>query len=184
MKTKSSVVLSAALVAFLIYPAAAHADTFVSPFVGISFGGDVPDPTLTYGGAILLMGRGAGVEIEVGHTPDFSGGAGAKTQVTTVSASYVAGGDLRGRGVKPYILAGLGLIRTHTESIGSVVGGTENEFAVTLAAGLVGLVNRVVGGRGEIRYFRRIQGQSETPLIPIANYFDFWRAVAGVTFRF
>jgi hypothetical protein len=41
-----------------------------------------------------------------------------------------------------------------------------------------------VGIRGDLRYLRRLERQSDIGIIPIASNFDFWRATVGVNFRF
>jgi opacity protein-like surface antigen len=181
MKINTNLVLILVAIATALAPAAAAADTYVSPFVGVTFGRDAPVTRPTFGGAVTFMGRGIGLEVEVGHTPDFFGDEGPEADITTIGASYVAGGDQRGAGVKPYALVGLALLRT---SVGDIQNGTENKVALNLGAGLVGFFNATIGLRGEIRYFRGLQGQSDTPLIPVASNFDFWRAIAAVSFRF
>jgi hypothetical protein len=183
MNAKSSLLLCAALAGLTLSPAVARADTFVTPFVGVAFGGDAEDTALTYGGALMFMGRGAGLEIELGYSPEFFG-EGSGINIMTLMANYVAGGDLRSTGSKPYALVGVGLIRSDVEAIGNLAGGTENKIGMNLGVGMVSLFNRTFGVRGDIRYFRRVQGPSGTPLIPIADHFDFWRAVVGATFRF
>lgn len=183
MNLKSSLVLCAALAGLTLSPAVARADTFVTPFVGVAFGGDADDTALTYGGSLMLMGRGAGLEIELGYSPEFFG-EGSGINIMTLMANYVAGGDLRSTGSKPYALVGIGVIRSDVEGIGNLVGGTENKIGMNLGVGFVSLFNRTFGVRGDIRYFRQVQGASDTPLIPVADRFDFWRAVVGATFRF
>lgn len=183
MKLKSPAALCAALALLVLSPTAARADTFVTPFVGVAFGGDTEEAALTYGGSLMFMGRGAGLEIELGYTPEFFG-EGSGVNIMTLMANYVAGGDLRSNGNKPYALVGIGLIRSDVESIGDLVGGSENKIGLNLGVGMVSLFNRTFGVRGDIRYFRRLQGPSDTPLIPVADHFDFWRGVVGVTFRF
>ena len=181
MNTKSSVVLCAAAVALTLMPAVAQADTFVSPFVGVAFGGDMDKAKPTFGGSLVLMGRGAGLELEVGLTPSLSDDEAAKASLTTLGVSYVAGGDVRGRSTKPYAVAGLVLLRTKVEDVDH---GTENNVALNLGAGLIALFNDTIGVRGDVRYFRQLKAPSDTPLIPVADKFDFWRAIAAVSFRF
>jgi opacity protein-like surface antigen len=183
MHAKSSLLLSVALDGITLCPAVARADTFVTPFVGVAFGGDAEDTQLTYGGALTVMGRGAGLEVELGYSPEFFG-EGSGIDIMTLMANYVAGGDVRSTGSAPYALVGIGLIRTDVEAVGNLVGGTENKVGFNLGVGLVSLFNRTFGVRGDIRYFRQVQAASEAPLVPVGDRLDFWRAVVGATLRF
>ena len=147
-------VLFAAVVVTGVMPATAHADIYVVPFAGITFGGDTTKPKPVYGASVALMRRscGCGLEVEAGVAPSFLENGGAKTRITTLSASYIAGGDVLGRGWKPYGLVGLTLLRSRIENLPD---GSENDLALNLAAGISTLFNRRVGLRSEIRYFRR-----------------------------
>jgi hypothetical protein len=41
-----------------------------------------------------------------------------------------------------------------------------------------------VGVRGDLRYYRALQGPSDNGVIPIASNFDFFRAVVGLSLYF
>ena len=69
MKRLMSPILVA--VALLSAPAAAHADGFLSPFIGVNFGGNTSDKSTVYGGALGFMGQKSGFEIDFGYTSEF-----------------------------------------------------------------------------------------------------------------
>ncbi|MGE0704125.1 MAG: outer membrane beta-barrel protein [Vicinamibacterales bacterium] len=170
---KSRKVLYAAVAALFLAPATASADTFVSPFVGVVFGGETDDTRPNFGAQVTLMGRGLGLELEAAHTPDFFEGL----SITTYSANYVAGGDATAGGWKPFGSVGVTLMRASGD------GESQNKFAVNLGGGIVALFTDAIGIRGEIRYFRRLQDDEEG-LFPRPDVFDYWRAAGGLVFRF
>ena len=62
---------------------------------------------------------------------------------------------------------------------------TTNDLALTVAGGVDGMLSRRVGMRGDIRYFRALQDNEADDDIDVSiGNFGFWRATAGVTFRF
>ena len=66
---------------------------------------------------------------------------------------------------------------------------TRNDFALNVGGGLQGNFNEHVGLRGDIRYFRSLQGNGDDGIIIDPREFDlgdfdFWRGTVGVSFRF
>ncbi len=184
MRTKVCVLTMALIAGGMFIPSAARADILVSPFVGVTFGGDAKAHKETVGGAVTFVGRSIGLEVEYGQTNDFFGSDQPGTDVKNLSASFVAGADLRGRGVKPYFLAGAGLLRTGVKGTALVQDVHYNNFAIDLALGLNALVSQHVGLRGEVRYFRRLERASDNGVIPIASNFDFFRGIVGLDVHF
>src|SRR5690348_15211602 len=53
-------------------PSTARADWLLTPFLGVSFGGDSDGQRVTYGGSIGYMGAGVfGFEVDFSHSPEF-----------------------------------------------------------------------------------------------------------------
>jgi hypothetical protein len=163
----------------------AAADTYVSPFIGLTFGGDAGEHAPVYGVAVSVLGRSAGIEIEYGHSPDFfgDGATGTTANVTTLSASYKVGGNPMGRGWRPYALTGVGLVRSRVRNADLLDDVSYNDFGLTFGAGVVGMLSSRVGIRGDLRYVRRLERQSDN-VLPIASNFDFFRAAAALSVRF
>lgn len=186
MKSKHAVVVSALALLLAALPAPARADTYLSPFVGLTFGGDATERAPVYGASLAILGYSAGLEVEYAQSPDFfgDGSGGADTSVTTLFASFQVGGNPMGQGVKPYVLTGAGLIRTAVSGAGLVEDVDYNDFGLTIGAGVVALFSSRVGLRGDLRYFRRLERQSDNGILPIASNFDFFRATAAASFRF
>jgi len=168
--------------AVTVLPASAHADIVLSPFAGIHFGGDAREKPFTLGGGITFVGRSLGLEVEASRTNDFFGNGTAN--VSLLTAALVGGADLPGTGIKPYFLAGAGLLRTNVE-FGNILDDTSyNNFAILLGGGVNAYITDHVGIRGDLRYMRRLERPSSNGVIPIASNFDFWRATIGVNIRF
>jgi opacity protein-like surface antigen len=169
-------------------PAHSHAQTFLTPFVGMTFGNDAPDETFSTGASLLFMGRVAGFELELGYTPDFFGEETdfafiADSNLTTFMGNLVIGvGD---GPVRPYVLGGVGLLRSRIDTDDLFDDLDTNNWGVSAGAGVIGMFSEHVGLRGDLRYFRRIQDPSDDNDFDVAlGQFDFWRAYGGVAFRF
>ena len=98
-------------------------------------------------------------------------------------------GGTEGPGFRPYGSGGIGLLRS------SVSGGdffedlSSNELGINIGGGAYIFFTDNVGLRGDIRYFRSLQGDDDEDddddLVELeVDDFDFWRATVGVTFRF
>lgn len=179
----------------LLAPSRAFADWFVTPFAGVTFGGDASKNKLSMGASLTGMGAGiAGVEFELGYTPDFFNENADTTlisgsNVTTLMASLIVGapvGGQHGAGVRPYASAGLGLLRSRVTSGSALFDNVSaNDLGVSAGAGVIGFVSDHVGLRGDLRYFRSLQDASPDPgLVLEIGKFHFWRATAGVALRF
>lgn len=171
-----------------VSPARAEAQTFLTPFAGVTFEGDAPANKLTYGAGLTFMGDAAGFELDFGYTPDFFNQEAdvaliADSNVTTVMASLVVGpGD---GPVRPYGVAGVGLIRSRIGATDLFDGVTTNDFGVNAGVGVMGTVGPHVWLRGDVRYFRSLQDPSnDNDLDVTLGRFDFWRGTVGVSFEF
>jgi opacity protein-like surface antigen len=165
-------------------PQIARADTLITPFTGVTFGGDAQVHRPAFGAGVTFAGRSIGLEVELARIDKFFGDDETSADVTTLTAALVGGADLHGPGAKPYFLAGVGLLRTGVQ-LGALLDDTSyNNFAIVLGGGLNVLVTDHLGFRGDLRYFRRLERQSDIGIIPIASNFDFWRATVGLNLHF
>ena len=100
MKRLMASVLAAAAV--LTVPAVARADGFLSPFIGVNFGGNTTDKSTVFGGALGFMGQRAGFEIDFGYTSEFFGDDefDVDGKVVTLMGNVILGG--RRGGFSPY----------------------------------------------------------------------------------
>jgi len=202
----------AAMSAVLItgVPRSASADWLVTPFIGWNFGGaaDVNgnggasfenqfERKLDYGVSLSNMGAGAvGFEIDFGYSPNFfeTGTASNNafeftndSNVVTLTGNAIVGVPIGGRGgsVRPYVVGGVGLIRSNlTDATGVFDVTNKNDFGFDVGAGVMGFFAQNIGLRGDFRYFRSFQGSSDNATGLGLSGFHFWRGSAGVTFKF
>jgi opacity protein-like surface antigen len=177
----------------LFSPAPARADWLLTPFAGTTFGGDSDTQKFTYGGSLAFMGANAvGFEMDFGYTPTFFEPGDTielidDSNVTSLMANLVIGAPIGGSGpqVRPYVVGGLGLLRTSVTSPDQFFDVSNNDFGFDVGGGIYVFFNDHVGIRGDARYFRSLRDPEPDNEFDIAvGNFDFWRATGGVTFRF
>jgi opacity protein-like surface antigen len=200
--------MAAAMVAA---PSNASADWTITPFVGWNFKGaaDVNgnggasvenqfEKKIDYGVSLASMGAGVvGFEVDFGYSPNFFEGGTASnnsfdftndSNVTTLTANAIVGipiGGQRGGSVRPYVLGGVGLIRTNVQDTSQFFDvNTKNDFGFDVGAGVMGFFNTNVGVRGDVRYFRSFNGSSDNVTGLGLSNFNFWRGSLGVSFKF
>jgi hypothetical protein len=190
-----------AAVLFLTAPRAAHAQSFLIPFIGYDFGGDAQCPEISncdnkgrsYGLALGHMGSAFGFEEEFGYGKDFFGSApGLSSSVFTIMNNVMF--TPRIKVIRPYFLGGVGLIRTSVDLIdtpGGIAsafafgGGTNNNFGWDIGGGVI-VGSKHVGVRGDLRYFHsfnevNVFGQS----VSLADQkLDYGRASVGLYLGF
>ena len=175
---------AAALVIATAVPA--YAETFITPFAGATFGKDAPTSKFSTGLSVTGMGNVAGLEIEFGYTPDFFNqqvgtAIVSDSNVTSLMANLVIG---PGHGpVKPYVVGGVGLLRSHVNGGDFFDNITTNDWGVDLGGGVLVRVGHGVDVRGDLRYFRSLQKTQTSGFSLGLGNFDFFRGTVGVAVR-
>jgi opacity protein-like surface antigen len=196
-----------ALMALAATPTRASADWLFTPYFGGVFGGkanfgdfndfdDEFERRTTFGASLGWMGSGiVGAEVDFGFSPNFfenTVGSGdfkfGDSNVTTLMGNLILGapiGGQHGPGIRPYASGGVGLIRSRVDG-GSFFDDLDtNDFGFNVGAGIHGFFNDSFGIRGDVRYFRSLQDNEPDDEFDLAvAEFSFWRATAGLTFRF
>ena len=184
-----------AALATLLAPGAASADWLFTPNVGAGFGGSASGREhLTYGASIGWMGAGVfGWEADFAYTPEFFSEDDddvelfSDSNVTTFMVNAILGipvGGQYGGGFRPYFSGGIGLMQSSVTDAVSFLKVDNSEFGINLGAGAIGFVSDHVGIRGDVRYFRQLTDPDEDNEFDIdLGEFDYWRATAGLTFR-
>jgi Outer membrane protein beta-barrel domain len=148
----------------LLAPAVARADVLLTPFVGGNVGGSAGAPLAdfvgdhsrtTFGGSIAVMSAGIfGVEADIGYSPKFFGTdlelggipvSVARNNVLTAMANLTAGVPIQsrgGQGIRPYGVAGLGLLRQQFDLAGGLVGYSANDLAYDVGGGVMLFLGR------------------------------------------
>ncbi|HTM34005.1 MAG TPA: outer membrane beta-barrel protein [Vicinamibacterales bacterium] len=180
------------LVLFTAIPA--RADWLLTPYLGVTFGGDTGGQHVTYGGSFGWMGAGIiGFEVDGAFAPDvFDTDDGVDLSIkdsnaTTLMANLIVGAPIGGQaGVRPYVSGGAGLLRSRVQDVDQFFDVDDNSFGVNIGGGVMAFVRQNFGIRGDIRYFRGLQDVNVDRSGASLNLgtFDFWRGTFGVTFRF
>lgn len=170
--------------------APARADILLTPFLGVTFGGDTPDQQVNYGLSAAFLGRGVfGIEVDAAITPNFFDAGDLvdleDSNVSTFMVNLMLAAPSTTPGIRPYASAGAGIVHARATSVGNVFDLNENNFGINLGGGVVGQFTDRVGLRGDLRYFRSVQDSDGGDGIDLdLGGFNFWRGTLGVTFRF
>ncbi len=184
-----------AALAVVLAPATASADWLFTPNIGTGFGGAASGRQhMTWGASLGWMGEGIfGWEADLAYTPevfesddddlDAFDSSNATSFMGNVIIGVPVGGQL-GPGFRPYVSGGAGLLQTNVASDDDLFEATNDEFGVNVGAGAMGFATDHVGFRGDVRYYRALTDpESDNEFDIDFGSFDFWRATAGITFR-
>ena len=195
----STRVITTALIAIMLAPLPARADSMLIPFFGVNFGGDsgkkfsegFDTSQFNWGVSFAFMGGGFfGVEGDFGFSPDFYGktdlgGSSAFTATGNLLVGIPFGGQ-QGFGVRPYGLVGAGLLRSKSDFGTEIADIDENNVTWSAGGGVLLFFGTKAGLRFDVRYFKTID-DLEIVGIPIAQSpgkVDFTRGSLGFVFRF
>jgi opacity protein-like surface antigen len=149
-----------------LVPAPARADWTLSPFAGAQLG-----------------------EVDLGYAPEFFTQNGFLTErrMITIMGNAVAGIPWGGsESFKPYVSGGLGVIHPKVSEAGGLVTLDRRTFGMNVGGGATGWINRSVGLRGDVRYFRGLRSSDDdaNAFGVDLSTFHFWRTSAGLSVRF
>jgi opacity protein-like surface antigen len=179
-------------------PAAARADGFITPFLGVNFGGDAGQTLSSgtdaerydWGASFGWMGGGVfGVEADIGYSPDFYGKTDAGgSSVLSIMGNLLIGvpfGGQQGFGFRPFGLVGFGALRSDLDSFTELVGFDNTEVAWNFGGGVMIFFGSNVGIRGDVRYFRTFGDVNFGPLeTSDTDAVDYTRGSIGLVLRF
>ena len=170
----------------------ARAQGFVSPLVGMDFGGDAQCPNLTgcqdkkinASVSVGAMGDLLGFEEEIAYAPNFFGNAtGLSSSVLTVMSNVMLVPKVGP--VRPYVEGGIGLIKTRVDlTTTSVFTTNNNGLGWDVGAGVIGFFGDHVGLRGDLRYFHAFQDLTVLGFTLSNSKLDYGRASAGLVLKF
>jgi opacity protein-like surface antigen len=189
-----------ALMAAGLSAPAAHADTIITGYGGIVFGGDLDvvdddDAGLDFDGRHGVYGLNLafmsdavlGFEVDFAYSPDFFGGEEsqqAENNLSTLMGNLVLNTPL-GESGRLYLSAGGGLLRSRVNDTNEFFEVDRNDFGVNAGAGLIIPLGESFGLRGDVRYFRNIGDPEPDGEFDLDfGSFDFWRATAGLSIIF
>jgi hypothetical protein len=188
-------------------PCRAETEWQVKPFIGFSFApsttiydpyGSVGGANRTFGVTAQVLGEVFGLEGELGRlsglfsdegTPSGQAPVIAGSVVTTATGNLVVALPRRVAeyGLRPYGLAGGGLIRVNITTPSNVLDVTDSMWGFDFGGGVTGFFNRHVGVSWEVRRFTSMGGYSLDLSLLQSGELDqklsFWRATFAVAIR-
>ena len=179
-------------IALILAPAQARADGFVTPWVGSAFGSNFNNGQASFGVTAGAMGAGIiGGELDFGYSPSFFGTTSdfGNNTVMSLMGNVIVGvpvGGTHGAGVRPYVTAGAGLLRTQIDG-GTLtkVSSSNNMLGWNAGAGVMGYFSNHVGLGGDVRYVRGFKDTNTgvTSIDLNGGQLHFWRASVGIVLR-
>jgi hypothetical protein len=188
---------------FLITPASASAEWQIKPFVGFMFGGsttliilgaaaDNPrvafGPALGFGVSAVRLGEVFGIEGDFGRSPrPFpTSELVLGNSVTTLTGNVVVALPRRiaGYGLRPYFVAGGGLMRANVEDNLRALPVVSNFRAIDLGGGATGFVTDRVGLSWDLRWFRNVGSSGVRGNSFLDEQLSFWRANMALAIRY
>ena len=180
----------AAAVLLVLTASPARAQGFIAPFIGFNFGGDssncaslttCEEKRLNWGASLGTVNGVLGFEEEIGYASQFFGKTpgGDNAMLTLMSNLMVV---IPAGPIQPYGIIGLGLMRSHAQFNTSSLSLSNNSLGWDIGGGLNIFLAHSIGVRGDIRRLKTLQ---DVTLGVFGNdKVEFWRASAGLVFRF
>ena len=182
------ILVAAAIAAVCAWPttASAQADLTLTPFAGVSFGGNLDTTRTAYGATLGFTVAAIGLDLDFGVTPNFFGKTAnvSGSNALTVMGNVKLAPAIRSRGVKPYVSGGIGLIRTRVDANQVFDNISSNDWGLNLGFGVGGYFTPHVGLQGDVRYFRAFHDVDVRNVNIDLSGFDFWRTSLGLSFKF
>ena len=185
------------LLAGAVTASPARADGFLVPFFGVNFGDNsrsaisdaVDADRFNWGASLGYMGGGVlGLEMDIGYSPDFHGrtdlgGSSVFTAMGNVLIGIPIGGQ-SGVGIRPYVLGGLGMIRSEFNALGDLLSFDNSKPGWNFGGGAMFFFGTHVGLRADVRYFRTFSAIDLVDTVERQGRLDFSRASTGLILRF
>jgi len=170
----------------------ARAEGFISPFIGYNFGGDsgceeisnCENRSRNLGVSLGSIGSVIGGEFEFNFIDNFFGDrTDVSSNVFTLMGNVMFAPKVGA--IQPYVLTGLGLMKTHVEfTVPGLVEANNSHFAWDIGGGIIGFFTPNFGVRGDLRYFHAFQDVDLFGLSIADTKIDYGRVSGGVIFKF
>lgn len=173
--------------ALLAMPAMAHAEWFLFPFAAVNTGGDTTRDSAALGGSFGWIGSWLGVEGEATVSPSFfddDNSFRSRRRATTYTGTALVAPRTFGQ-VRPYVAAGLGILRSNIEEVGGLSLLSDDRAAMHAGGGVMWTPHKHLGLRADARYIRALDDEE-----PDGNVFEvrladfnYWRIGGGVSLK-
>ena len=184
-----------------LVPASAAADWYITPFLGLAFGGSttlvdldqaVGDSKLVVGGSVAQLSDGLlGVELDYALYPRFFQGdarepliESSRVQTLTGSLMVAAPLSLTRESFRPYLVGGLGWMGVSSLDLLDVIPVERNLLALGVGVGAIGMLGDRAGLRFEVRHFTNLDRDVASGTEFGRARLSFWRATVGATLRY
>jgi opacity protein-like surface antigen len=149
--------------------------------VGAAAGSDIRGKAVTPGvSASVTDVNGLGAELDVGYSPEVDDSQFASSAVTSLTVNAI--GIWQKFAVRPYLVGGIGLLRVRADAPDIGLAFSRTDWALDAGAGVFYMLNDIFAIRGEVRYFRFLQGTDGLPLRLGGSFFEYWRTSIGATY--
>ena len=195
---RRTMVLAAGLL--LMSARAGAEDRQIRPFIGATFGGATTfvDPervigktNLAIGASAVFLGEVFGAEVEIADAPGFFESGDTTlvlgSRVTTLSGNVVVAAPhrLTEYSLRPYVVAGGGLMRVRMTTVSSVFDVARVFPALDVGVGVVGFLTNRLGVCWEVRRFQTVGVNSDSEGLSLGEErLSFWRATMAVAIRY
>ena len=189
-----------ALSLLLLSSPRAWAEWQIKPFLGVTFGGDTTfidlkhaagGPNVVVGVNGALVGEVLGIEADLGYASGFfqSGDQHlvAESSATTLTGNVVIAMPRRlvPYTLRPYFVAGLGLMHTRINPGLGVLQVSSTLPAVDVGGGATGFLTDRIGLNWDVRRFSSFGGTVEGRGLSFgAEQLAFWRAIMAIAIRY
>jgi len=188
------------LAAFFVVttPAAAQADVFAAPFMGLKFGGSTSIVDLdfaagakkfTMGGAVMQLDDGLlGWEASFAYVPGYFEGVNELVKPGSFvidlagSALISPPPSFTGGGLRPYLAVGAGLVHAQSSEIVNVLQVRRTIPVANIGGGATGLFTNNVGVRFDYRFIRSLTTDDGT-LAHVGRRISYSRLTIGLFLR-
>jgi len=199
-RLRRCVLLTVTGVAWIAAPA--HAQWVIAPYVAANVAGDVERGKGGPGVSIGYLGHRLGFEfdfqryqhffkdsevspLDPAAPPNCTGAVGPCTDIDTDAMGFMGNVVVpiptrHAPRWRPYGTAGVGAIHSWTEEQNDR---SQGNFGANVGGGVMYLLSKHVGLRGDLRYFRAFVDQDKPDGVYFKDY-GFWRAAFGVTLGF
>jgi hypothetical protein len=170
----------------------ARAQTFISPMVGVNFGGvsgcpaitDCTDQQRTISLSVGRFGSIFAAEAEAASTPDFFGDSPElSSNVLTLMGNVMLAPKVGP--VRPYLLVGAGMMKTRFELRASnVLSLNDTALGYAAGGGIFVFFGDHVGLRGDVRYFHSFPDVTIVGITLPSEKLNYSRVGAAIVFQF
>jgi hypothetical protein len=190
-----------ALVVLMRPLGAGAAERQIRPFIGVTFEGAttfvdaenaVGKPHAVIGVNAVWLREVVGVEVDLARLPGFFQADDPRhlvlsSAVTTLTGNLVvaAPGRKTEYGLRPYLVAGAGLMRVRIDHPLDVLPVAKNSPAIDIGGGVLGFITNKIGVSWDVRRFTSLSRSTEERGISIGGErLSFWRASTALAIRY